>query len=454
MRVLIVDDDSAVLRVLEAQLAREGFAVASSCDGREALDMAAQTKFDVVLLDVMMPGMNGIEVLRELRSRAAPPEVVIMTGQPNVDVAVEAMKLGAHDFVVKPVDKPKLRQVVRNAGERRRLERENLVLKRIVSQTEVETPIISDSPQMQTVLEIVERVAPAVAPVLITGETGTGKGLIAKTIHRASSRASEPLMPINCAGIQETLLESELFGHEKGAFTGAQAAKPGLFEVTDGGTVFLDEIGEMSPTMQAKLLQVLDEGQLRRVGGTKLRQVDVRILAATNRDLQADVREKRFREDLFYRLNVVRVQLPPLRERREDIGGLVDLYLTRYARPGEEPRTISPRALQYLCDYSWPGNAREVSNVIEGVVLLSQGPTIELEDLPVGLKPAVDAVGAELDEATEPVSLAEIQRHHILRTLDWTGGKKAQAARLLDINVKTLNNKIKRYGITSPSTQH
>jgi len=447
MRVLIVDDDQAICRVLEAQLAREGFAVASSCDGREAIEMAARTKFDVVLLDMIMPGMSGIELLRELRSMAVPPEVVIMTGQPDVDTAVEAMKLEAHDYVVKPVDTPKLTQVLRNAAERRRLERENQVLRHIVSQVDKESPIVSASPQMQDVLEVIERVAPAIAPVLITGETGTGKSLIAKTIHRRSSRANEPLMPINCAGIQETLLESELFGHEKGAFTGAQVTKPGLFEVADGGTVFLDEIGEMSATMQAKLLQVLDEGHLRRVGGTKLLQVDVRILAATNRDLQDDVKTKKFREDLFYRLNVVRVQLPPLRERREDIPGLIELYLERYSPPGQL-KQISPRALQYLREYRWPGNVREVSNILEGVVLLAKGSTIELEDLPAGLQPAADMMPGDPSEASEPLSLAEIQRLHIIRTLEWTEGKKAQASRLLGINVKTLNNKIRRYDIT------
>ena len=448
MRVLIVDDDQAICRVLEAQLAREGFAVASSCDGQEAIEMASRTKFDVVLMDMIMPGLSGIELLREFRSMTVPPEIVIMTGQPDVDTAVEAMKLDAHDYVVKPVDTPKLKQVIRNAAERRRLERENQVLRHIVSQVDKESPIVSASPQMQHVLEVVDRVAGSVAPVLITGETGTGKSMIAKAIHRRSGRSEEPLMPINCAGIQETLLESELFGHEKGAFTGAQTAKPGLFEVADGGTVFLDEIGEMSPTMQAKLLQVLDEGHLRRVGGTKLRQVDVRILAATNRDLQADVKEKKFREDLFYRLNVVRVELPPLRERKEDIPGLVELYLKRYSPQGREAKTMSPRALQYLREYRWPGNVREVSNVLEGVILLSQGSTIELEDLPAGLKPAADMVPGDASEASEPLSLAEIQRLHIIRTLAWTKGKKAQAARLLDINVKTLNNKIKRYDIS------
>ncbi len=450
MRVLVVDDDQAICRLLEAQLARDGFAVASSCDGREALQMAARTNFDVVVLDMIMPGLSGIEMLRELRGMAAPPEVVIMTGQPDIDTAVEAMKLGARDYVVKPVDQLKLKQVIRNAGERRRLERENQVLRHIVSQVDVESPIVSASPQMQHVLDVVERVAPAVAPVLITGETGTGKGLIAKTVHRRSARAKQPMMPINCAGIQETLLESELFGHEKGAFTGAQVAKPGLFEVADGGTVFLDEIGEMSPTMQAKLLQVLDEGLLRRVGGTKLREVDVRILAATNRDLKEAVQEGEFREDLFYRLNVVRIQLPPLRERREDLPGLVDLYLTRYAVAGQPPKQISPRALQYLREYAWPGNVREVSNVIEGVVLMSRGSVIELDDLPGGLKPAAEIVPGDDGGESEPLSMAEIQRLHIIRTLHWTEGRKAQAARLLGINVKTLNNKIKRYGIPAP----
>jgi len=447
MRVLIVDDDRAVCRVLEAQLAREGFAVASTCNGSEAVELACQTRFDVVLLDLVMPGVSGIELLRELRSMAVAPEVIIMTGQPDVDTAVEAMKLEAHDYVVKPVDKPKLIQVIRNAGERRQLKRENQVLRHLISQVEHESPMVAASPQMQHVLSIIERVAHATAPVLITGSTGTGKSLVAKTIHRSSDRSEAPLMLINCAGIQETLLESELFGHEKGAFTGAQAVKPGLFEVADGGTIFLDEIGEMSSTMQAKLLTFLDEGHLRRVGGTRSRQVDVRVVAATNRDLQADVDAKRFREDLFYRLNVVRIELPPLSERREDIPGLVDLCLNRFARPGEDPKTISEEAMAALCDYCWPGNVREVSNVIEGVVLLTTGPAIELGDLPPSLASTHRQEAPPGASTTEPPSLAEMQRHHILRTLKFTGHNKAQAARLLDINVKTLNNKIKRYGI-------
>ncbi|MDH3403196.1 MAG: sigma-54 dependent transcriptional regulator [Acidobacteriota bacterium] len=449
MRVLVVDDDLSICRLLEAQLAAEGFAVASCCEGRQALEMAANTNFDVVLLDLVMPGMSGLEMLPELRAMAVPPEVVMITGQPDVETAIEAMKLDAYDYVVKPVDPPKLRQVVRKAGERRRLERENQALRHVVSKVDRVSTIIGVSPQMRRVLEIVDRVAASAAPVLITGETGTGKGLIAKTIHRRSDRAGIPLMPINCAGIQEALLESELFGHEKGAFTGAQTVKPGLFEVVDGGTVFLDEIGEMSATMQAKLLQVLDEGHLRRVGGTKLRQVDVRILAATNRDLKKEVLNGRFRQDLFYRLNVVRVELPPLRERRDDIPGLIDLYLKRFAPQSEPPKNLSPRALQYLKDHSWPGNVREVSNVIEGVVLMSRGSTIQLDDLPPSLRPSADLLPDGGGEESEPRPLAEIQRLHILRTLSWTQGQKARAARLLGINVKTLNNKIKAYGIES-----
>jgi two-component system response regulator AtoC len=291
---------------------------------------------------------------------------------------------------------------------------------------------------------MVERVAASNAPVLIYGETGTGKGLIARAIHQASPRADQPFLAINCSAFQDQLLESELFGHEKGAFTGAIAAKPGLFEVADGGTLFLDEVAEMSPAMQAKLLQVLDTGELRRVGGTKLRRVDTRIFAATNKDLSREVRAGRFREDLFFRLNVVSLAVPPLRDRKEDIPRLGEHFLQQFRLPGQQPKTISPEALQRLMEYSWPGNVRELANTIERLVLLSPRTIIGPEDLPPNIRPAAELQPREADV---PLPLAEVERLSIIRALTYTRGKKAPAARLLGIDVKTLNHKIRVYSI-------
>jgi transcriptional regulator with GAF, ATPase, and Fis domain len=303
--------------------------------------------------------------------------------------------------------------------------------------------IIADSPEMKAVLAAVERVAPANASVVIQGETGVGKGLIAKVIHRESRRADKPFMHLNCSALTELLLESELFGHEKGAFTGATAAKPGLFEIADGGTLFLDEVSEMSRGMQSKLLQVLDTGELRRVGGTTLREVDVRILAASNKDLKLEVRAGRFRNDLLFRLKVVLLRIPPLRQRREDIPGLVTLYIERFSRP-RPARRISAKALESLRSYNWPGNVRELANTIEHAVLLAPGDEIR----PADVIPHAEAEEEPGPEApAEPMSLAEAERLAIRRALQHTGGKKAPAARLLGINVKTLSRKIQTYNI-------
>ena len=429
---------------MERELPQSGCTVVTVENGEEALELLSRQEFDVVLLDLKMPGLGGVETLRRLRSSGVTAEVVILTGHPDVDTAVEAMKLGAYDYLTKPFRLSEVEIVLRRAAENRRLRAENVALRHIVDRGDAPHVILGESRAMRSLLELVRRVAASNAPVLITGETGTGKGLIAKALHQTSPRAGKPFLAINCSAFQDQLLESELFGHEKGAFTGAVTAKAGLFEVADGGAVFLDEVAEMSPAMQAKLLQVLDTGELRRVGGTRQRRVDTRILAATNKDLEQEVRASHFREDLLFRLNVVSLPVPPLRDRKEDIPILVEYFLRRFQLPGQPPRSFSPEALGLLMHYTWPGNVRELANTIERLVLLCPGTIIQPDDLPSNIRPSVDLPVQERDV---PLSLAEVERLSIIRALRYTGGKKAPAARLLGIDVKTLTHKIQRYAI-------
>ncbi len=447
IEALVIDDDLQMRLTVESALEGEGFAARFAATAEEGLEVAKGRHFEVVLLDLHLPGMNGLEMLTSLRELPQPPETVVLTGRPDLDTAVEAIKLGAYDYLSKPFDAFKVVSTLKNAAAKYRLRRENAALKHTVSR-HLPSPggrVVANSDEMKTVLRVIERIAPSDASVLILGETGVGKGLIAKLIHSRSLRSSEPHLHINCSTLNEALLESELFGHEKGSFTGAATAKPGLFEVADGGTLFLDEVAEMSPAMQAKLLQVLDNGELRRVGSTSFVNVDVRIVSATNRDIERQVAEGRFRRDLLFRLNVVSLELPPLRERREDIPALVHLYLDRYRLPGQSVRTLAAPAMARLHQYSWPGNVRELANVIEGLVLLAQSDEIQLSDLPPSLS-APGVADAEVDDI-EPLPLAEIQKQHLIRTLRYTGGKKAPAARLLGIDVKTLYSKIKAYEI-------
>lgn len=429
---------------MERELPQSGCAVVTVENGEEALELLSRQEFDVVLLDLKMPGLGGVETLRRLRSSGVAAEVVILTGHPDVDTAVEAMKLGAYDYLTKPFRLSEVEIVLRRAAEKKRLQAENVALRHIVDRGDASHIILGESPAMRSLLELVHRVAASNAPVLITGQTGTGKGLIAKALHQASPRAGKPFLAINCSAFQDQLLESELFGHEKGAFTGAVTAKAGLFEVADGGAVFLDEVAEMSPAMQAKLLQVLDTGELRRVGGTRQRRVDTRILAASNKDLEQEVRASHFREDLLFRLNVVGLPVPPLRERKEDIPILVDYFLRRFQLPGEPPKSLSPEASALFVQYAWPGNVRELANTIERLVLLCPGTIIQRDALPSNIRPRADL---PVQEGDVPLPLAEVERLSIIRALRYTGGKKAPAARLLGIDVKTLTHKIQRYAI-------
>lgn len=444
IQVLVVDDEQPTRVLMERELPDSGCVVVTAQSGEEALDVLSRQDFDVVLLDLKMPGLGGMATLRRLRSSGVSAEVVVLTGHPEVESAIEAMKLGAYDYLIKPFKLSEVEAVLGRAAEKRRLREENIALRRMIGQSDAGAVILGESRAVRSLLETVERVAASNAPVLISGETGTGKGLIAQAIHQASPRADHPFLVINCSAFQDQLLESELFGHERGAFTGAIAAKTGLFEVADGGTVFLDEVSEMSPAMQAKLLQVLDTGELRRVGGTRLRRVNTRIFGATNKDLQEEVRTGRFREDLFFRLNVVNLVVPPLRDRREDIPKLVEHFFSRFRLPGQEPKSLSPEAMALLVGYAWPGNVRELANTIERLVLLVPGTIIQPEDLPPNIRPAADLPSRE--EAV-PLPLNEVERLSIIRALKYTHGKKAPAARLLGIDVKTLSSKIQRYNI-------
>ena len=440
IRVLVVDDERPTRLLMEKELPRAGYLVTSAESGEDALEHLRTRDFDVVLLDLKMPGIGGMEALRRIRDSGASAEVVVLTGHPDVESAIQAMKLGAYDYLTKPFKLSELEEVLQRAAERRHLQQENTALRRMVAQREPAPVIIGQGLAITALFETVRRIASSEANVLIQGESGTGKGLVAKAIHAASLRAAGPFLVINCSGFQDQLLESELFGHEKGSFTGATTAKQGLFEVADGGTLLLDEVGEMSPAMQSKLLQVLDTRELRRVGGTRVHRVDVRVIAATNKELAQEVGARRFREDLYYRLNVVNVTLPSLRERKEDIPLLVEHFLRRFRVTGQKAKTITPDALRLLVEYPWPGNVRELANTIERLMILAQGDVIGPEDLPLNIRSSSGPAGG-------PASLAEMERLHLTRVLAETGGRKMKAARLLGIDLKTLNSKIRRYNI-------
>ena len=447
IRVLVVDDERALRFLMEKELPRAGCAVACATSGEDALERLRTEEFDVVLMDLKMPGMGGLEALRRLRDLGTSAEVVVLTGHPDVATAIEAMKLGAYDYLTKPFKLAEVELVLRRAAERRRLTRENTALRQMVSQRSHPPLVLGQSGVMAAVLATVQRIAVSDANVLIEGESGTGKGLIAQAIHQQSARSQGPFLAVNCSGFQDQLLESELFGHEKGAFTGAMALKQGLFEVADRGTLFLDEVAEMSPAMQAKLLQVLDSREFRRVGGTRVLRADVRIVAATNRTMQREVSEGRFREDLYYRLNVVGILVPPLRERREDIPTLAEHFLARFQASAGPRKIFSPEALKSLVEYGWPGNVRELANIIERLVILSPGDVIGPEALPPNIRHPRPVAPPTV---SGPTSLAEMERLHISRMLQETGGKKMQAARALGIDIKTLNKKIRDYQIDLP----
>jgi two-component system response regulator HydG len=445
-RVLVVDDESSNLKVLERLLERAGYAVLLADSGPAALEMLRSNAPAVLLTDLKMPGMDGLELLKVARTVAPETEVLLMTAYGTVEIAVEAMKEGAYDFITKPLKRHDVLRAVGKALEKAHLLAENRQLRELVaSQQHLGGPfagIVGRSDALRSVLEVARQVAPSEATVLITGESGTGKELLARALHEMSDRASGPMIRVNCAAIPETLFESELFGYEKGAFTGAANRKPGRFELADGGTLFLDEVAEMSPASQVKLLRVLQEGEFERVGGTKTVSVDVRLIAATNRDLERDVAERKFREDLYYRLNVIPIHLPSLRERREDIPLLAAHFLRSYAdKNRKDLRGITDEALDALSAHRWPGNVRELENTIERAVVLCRDDRVGLENLPPQLQPEAGGAARRL---SFPVGtpLRDIEQIAIEETLKYTGGDKKLAARLLGIAARTIYRKL------------
>ncbi|HVE78321.1 MAG TPA: sigma-54 dependent transcriptional regulator [Gemmatimonadaceae bacterium] len=443
IKVLIAEDEENLGTILESFLVGRGHHVTTTRDGRAALTALRAEAYDVALLDIVMPEMDGLEVLRQVREEPSPPEVIIITGNGTIETAISAMKLGAYDYMSKPYRMAEIDVLVRRAWEKRQLAKENAVLQTRLSRVDAVPEIITQYAPMQQALTLVERVAKSDSPVLITGESGTGKELIARALHRLSARGGT-LVDINCAAIAENLMESELFGHEKGAFTGALARKMGLFELAAGGTLFMDEIGELDPKLQGKLLRALELGSFFRVGGTQKVEVNVRIIAATNRDLAAAVQDGGFRQDLYYRINTINIELPPLRDRVVDIPLLADHFLRKLGGP--TPPRMTPEAVDALQRYRWPGNIRELRNVIERAVLLANGGVIHAHDLPLAATNGATANG----DGDEQVSLAELERRHIATILAQANWHQGRAAGLLGISSKTLYRKIREYGLTRP----
>jgi DNA-binding NtrC family response regulator len=444
--LLVVDDDREFRETVARRFVRRGYQVQEAIHGEEALQLAERRQFDVIVLDMVMPGLSGLQVLERLKSSHPDCEVILLTGQGTIETAVEAMKLGAFDFLQKPFPLADLERLIEKAYDRRQLRKENSQLKEALGRTQRAPEIIGKSPAMQELFRLIERAGPTDKSILIQGESGTGKELVALALHRASRRSAKPLVVINCAALPESLLESELFGHEKGAFTGAIATKQGLFEVADGGTLFIDEIGELAPSLQAKLLRVLEDGSMRRVGSLKERRVDVRLLAATNRDMQQEVANKNFREDLYYRINVMSLTLPTLRERHGDIPLLVKKFLG-------DAWTIEPEALKAIEAYHWPGNVRQLINAIERAQIMADGGCIRRCDLPAEI--AAGRSAAPLSTSPPPSSdaLSERQRVHILEVLGRERGNKSHAARVLGVSRRSLYRLLEKYGIDQPQPE-
>ena len=438
MDLMIIEDDVDFRATATQWMQRKGHLVFTAADGRSALELIQQRQFQVVILDANLPDVRGIDLLLELRSRSEEIEVIILTGAATVETAVEAMKRGACDYLSKPFPFAELEERCLKAAERGELRRNSLRWKSIAQRSQSHTVLIGNSARMREVERLIARVGPTDAPVLIQGETGTGKELTARAIQRASRRLEQPFVTINCAALPEQLVESELFGHEKGAFTGAVNSRPGLFEVADQGTLFIDEIGELPPALQPKLLRVLEDGSLRRVGSTREMSVDVRIIAATNRDLSREVRENRFREDLLYRINVMSIELPPLREHAEDI----PLLIRHFLPPKWE---IEPEAELMLSRFSWLGNVRQLKNVLERATILAEGSIITVDDLPSEIANSI--LGDPLPSEVEETNLESIERNHVVEVMQKCQGNKAQAARMLGVHRRKLYRILERLGL-------
>ncbi len=447
LEILIVDDDAVHRRAVRLNMAGWGYSVTEADDGEEAVRQARLRSFDLILMDIRMTRMSGLEALEQIKKIQPAVPVIIMTAYASVETAVSAMKMGADDYLTKPLNYDELQIKIARTAERRQLKKENEYLKERLGEKFDRRNLIGRSEPMIRLLEMVEQVAATQATVLIAGESGTGKEMIANAIHFNSPRREAPFVKINCAALTETLLESELFGHEKGAFTGADRRREGKFVQADSGSIFLDEVSEMSPAMQVKLLRVLQERELTRVGGQDVVKVDVRLIAASNKDLKKEIREGRFREDLFYRLNVVALALPPLRERAEDVPLLAQHFLKLFAR--RNAKTISgftPRAMQKLAAYTWPGNVRELMNAVERAVVLSRSDTVDEDELVFPM--ADQSLSPDAPRSPAPTAglpLEEVERQSILEAVKAAGGNKSEAARRLGITRKTLRKKLTKY---------
>ena len=445
VRILVVDDEESMRDACRQALSRKASRVEVAADGRTGLEILDKEAFDLVILDLKMPGLNGMEVLNKIKEKYPEIVVVVITGYATVESAVEAMKSGAYDFIPKPFTPDSLRTIVGRALERRELALENILLRTELKANFGSEVIVGQSEPMKEVEQIVRKVSPTDTTVLISGESGTGKELIARAIHRHSNRKDKPFVVVDCGSLVESLFESELFGHIKGSFTGAEATKYGRLELANGGTVFFDEIGNISLSVQTKLLRVLQEREITKVGSSQVIKVDVRVIAATNRDLQNATQEETFREDLFYRLSVVPISLPPLRDRRDDIPALANYFLKKYNQKRKKNiRAISPQAMKALVEYNWPGNVRELENAIERAVVLTENETIEPSDfLYYGLNVAMPPQS----NASRPRRLVDVEKEHITRTFKMFDGHKGKTADWLGIDRKTLRSKLKRYAI-------
>jgi len=442
--ILIADDEEYVLEGLKAILESDGYQVLTAINGMEALRILDKKEIDLVLADLVMPNLNGLELMHEMKTRGILADIIIITGKGTIDSAVEAMKAGAYDYLTKPIESDRLQSIIPKALEHHQLLMANIELEQLVRNLTRYDELIGQSGQMREVYRMIDAVADSTANVLITGESGTGKELVARAIHNKSGRSNGPFIALNCAAFPKEILENELFGHEAGAFTGALKEKPGCFELADRGTLFLDEIGEMSLETQAKILRILEERRFRRLGGKREISVDVRLIAATNRNLQEALESKQLREDLYYRICVVEIELPPLRERLGDVPLLAMEFLKIFNEKNHKSiRAISAECLSVLGTYGWPGNVRELKNIIERAVILTRHNQLEIDDLPARLVNAHKKAGFIQFQIGS--SLEECERHVILRTLEYAENNKTQAAKILGISLKTLHNKLNEF---------
>ena len=443
-KVLFIDDDVTFSKVMRKELSRMGYSVVCAGKGETAIEELKKRNFDVIVLDIKMPGIGGLKTLKRIKKMEPEVEVIMLTGQATIESAVESMKIGAYDYITKPCRLNELDILLKKAYEKRELSKENVSLKRLATSKEQDKVMISQSDKMKPVFNLINKVAPTDSTVLIQGESGTGKELVARDIHQKSKRNKHPFVAVNCAALQDTLLESELFGHVKGAFTGAHETRLGLYEVADKGTLFLDEVGELPTNIQAKMLRVMEAGEIRKLGDSKSIFVDTRIITATNKDLASEVKKGSFREDLYFRINIVNISLPPLRERKGDIPLLVERFLKTHKTHMTEKK-ICPDALERMMKYNWPGNIRELENLIENMVIIVDDEKIGVCNLPEEIREHVDTKDYKPDSE---LSLSDLEKQHIINTISNMNGNKTRVAEALGISIKTLYNKLKSYNIS------